>query len=137
MGRIMAVDYGERRIGIALSDPLKITAQPYDVIEVISEKKAANRIAEIVKEKEVEEVIIGLPLSSTGGDTKIGEKVKVFAELVKRRVNVPVKLVDERMTTRGAVRVLDEFGVKREKRKKIIDKLAATYLLEGYLESLR
>ena len=137
MGRIMAVDFGEKRIGIALSDPMKITAQPFEVIEVVSFKKAANRIAEIVKEKEVEEIIFGMPYTSTGKEGEMAGKVRDFAELVERRVNVPIKFVDERMTTRGVARVLDEAGVKKGKKKKVIDKLAATYLLEGYLESLK
>ncbi len=137
MGRILAVDFGTKKMGLAMSDPMKITAQPFEVIEVISLKKTANRIAEIVREYQVEEVILGMPYTSTGEISRTGEDVTAFAEMLKKRINVPVKFIDERMTTMGARRVLDEAGIKRKKHKKVIDKIAATYLLEGYLKSLR
>ena len=137
MGRILAIDYGDKRMGVALSDPMKITAQPFEVIEVVSFKKAANRIVEIAREKDVELIILGMPYTSTGEEGETAKKVRDFASLLEKRTNIPIKFVDERMTTMGVTRVLKEAGVKREKRKKVVDKLAATYLLEGYLESLR
>ena len=137
MGRILAIDYGEKRIGLALSDPMKITAQPFSVIEVISFKKAANEIAMIVSEKDVEEIIIGMPYRSDGSEGEMAQRVREFAALLEKRVRVPLRFVDERMTTRAVERILIEGGVKRDKRKKVKDKLSATYLLEGYLESIR
>ncbi len=137
MGRVLAIDYGEKRMGIALSDPLKITAQPFETIEVVSLKKAANEIASLVKREDVEEIILGMPYRADGSEGDMAKRVREFAEMLEKRVRVPVKFVDERMTTRAVERMLIEGGVNREKRKKVKDKLSATYLLEGYLESLR
>ncbi len=135
MGRILAIDYGEKRIGLALSDPMKITAQPFSVINVISFKRAANDIAKIVDERDIEEIIIGMPYKADGGEGEMALKVRDFASLLEKRVKVPIKFIDERMTTKAVDRVLIEGGIRKEKRRGIRDKLAATYLLEGYLES--
>jgi putative Holliday junction resolvase len=128
MGRVLALDYGSVRVGVAVSDALRITAQPLDVIPV---EDVEQRLPGIVQD--VDEIIVGLPRSLDGTEGPSARAAKSFAARVEGLTGIPVRLVDERFTTVGAQRVLLEGGVRRSRRKKVVDKVAATLLLEGYL----
>jgi len=128
MGRVLALDYGSVRVGVAVSDALRITAQPLDVIPV---EDVEQRLPGIVQD--VDEIIVGLPRSLDGTEGPSARAAKSFAARVEGLTGIPVRLVDERFTTVGAQRVLLEGGVPRSRRKKVVDKVAATLLLEGYL----
>ena len=134
--RILGIDLGEKRIGIAVSDPMGITALPVIVIKSAGASEDIEKIKEIAaKYGEVSEIIIGLPKTLKG---KIGieaEKALRFKELLEEKTSIPVKTWDERFTTKEAERTLIEAGLRREKRKNVIDRIAAAYLLQGYLDS--
>ncbi len=134
MSRIMALDVGDKRIGVALSDELRITATPLTVIERTASIKADLRTVEqLVSEREVSMVVVGHPIMLNGTEGVQADKVKDFTERLARRLRVPVVAWDERMTTVEAERRLIEADVSRAGRKKIIDKLAATLILQTYL----
>lgn len=136
--RIMGLDYGSRTVGVAISDPLLITAQPLMTIERDSENKIRKTLAKITalaEEYEVAEIVIGLPKNM---NNTMGERVEAtlaFAEKVKNRTGLPVEFVDERLTTAQAERVLMEGGVRRENRKEHLDSMAASLILSVYLEN--
>ncbi|MFC5471679.1 Holliday junction resolvase RuvX [Cohnella suwonensis] len=133
--RIMGLDYGERRIGVSMSDLFGWTAQG---LEVIDRKVVADfmaRISELVREYGVEEIVVGLPKNMNGTIGPSGENCIAFAESLKQTLDLPVRLWDERLTTVAAERALLEADVSRSKRKKVIDKMASAILLQGYLDS--
>lgn len=136
MGRIMALDVGNVRIGIAVSDLMGIIANP---LETYTRKGNlavdAEYIANLAKQKEVSLFISGLPLSLSGGDNEQTLKTREFIEELQKHTDIPVKFLDERFTTLSAERVLIQGNVRRENRKKVIDKVAATIILQNYLDS--
>src|SRR3989339_930082 len=125
--RILAIDYGEKRIGIALSDPLGITAQPYATLD--NDGTEIEKLKTIISEKEVTKIIIGLPLRLDGTKSESSQKALAFAETVKNATTADIELVDERFSSREINARLIEFDVSRKKRKTAVDKLAATLLL--------
>jgi len=134
--RIMGLDVGDKTIGVALSDPLGWTAQGLEVIrsgDNINQDLA--RLAEIVTEHGVEKILVGLPKNLNGTIGPQGEKVLAFIERLKEKIDLPVKTWDERLSTVAAERVLLEADVSRGKRKKVIDKMAAAVILQGYLDA--
>ncbi|WP_003541932.1 Holliday junction resolvase RuvX [Desulfotomaculum nigrificans] len=134
--RVMGLDVGDKTIGVALSDPLGWTAQALEVIRRGDNlDKDLNRLAEIVQEYQVEQILVGLPKNMNGTLGPQGEKVLAFIERLKERINLPVKTWDERLSTVAAERALLEADVSRSKRKKVIDKMAAAVILQGYLDS--
>ncbi|OGS28050.1 MAG: hypothetical protein A2297_03140 [Elusimicrobia bacterium RIFOXYB2_FULL_48_7] len=133
--RILAIDYGEKRIGIALSDPLGITAQPYATLD--NDGTEIEKLKTIISEKEVTKIIIGLPLRLDGTKSESSQKALAFAETVKNATTADIELVDERFSSREINARLIEFDVSRKKRKTAVDKLAATLLLETYLERIK
>ncbi|MCL2389670.1 MAG: Holliday junction resolvase RuvX [Elusimicrobia bacterium] len=137
MPRVLALDYGKKRIGLALSDLLQITASPFDVIERESFKKDALKILEIAKANEVGTVVIGLPINMDGTESEMSEFVKSFiAELQNIAGDIEIKTIDERLTTAQAERMLtEEFDISRSKRKGVRDKIAASIILQVYLDS--
>jgi putative Holliday junction resolvase len=136
MGRIMALDFGEARIGVALSDLLKTIATPHRVIYV-REENPLDVIPEIVRDSEVERVIVGHPLLLSGLEGRMSELVQKFVTDLEGVIDVPIELVDERLTSKMAKRTLREKGEQPSREKHRVDLLSAAYLLEGYLESLR
>jgi putative Holliday junction resolvase len=134
--RIMGLDYGERRIGVAMSDLFGWTAQGLEVIDQKVVKDPMGRIAELIKQYEVESIIVGLPKNMNGTIGSSGEYCMAFAEQIKQTLLLPVKLWDERLTTVSAERTLLEADVSRRKRKLVIDKMAAAILLQSYLDSI-
>ena len=137
--RIMGLDYGSKTVGVAISDPLCITAQGIETIQRKEEnklRKTLARIKELVKEYEVEKIVLGFPknMNNTIGDR--AEKSLELKEMLERRTGLPVIMWDERLTTVEAERTLIESNVRRENRKKYVDKIAAVFILQGYLDSL-
>ncbi|TVY00462.1 Holliday junction resolvase RuvX [Cohnella terricola] len=134
--RTMGLDYGERRIGVAMSDLFGWTAQGLEVIDrkVVTDPMA--RIAELIKEYEVGAIVVGLPKNMNGTIGPSGENCITFAESIKQTLDLPVRLWDERLTTVSAERTLLEADVSRNKRKQVIDKMAAAILLQSYLDSV-
>ena len=133
-GRILAIDYGTRRIGLAVSDALGITAQGIETLERTNLAEALHHIQKLVEEYSAELVLVGNPLSHRGTDTTMSGHVASFAEKLQRRLNCPVELVDERLTSAEANRVLRETGASLEKRRRVRDRMAATLLLQSYLD---
>jgi len=131
------LDIGSKRIGVALSDALGITAQGLLVLQRREGKNIFEEIKKIAEENDVNKVVIGLPLNMDGSSGSKAEEAVLFAEKMKNLLNVPVKLWDERLSTVQAENVLLEADQSRRKRKKTIDKLAAQLILQGYLESER
>lgn len=137
--RIMAVDPGERRIGIALSDPLGTIANPLETIKWNGEDrtKADDRIVALVEEHGVAELVVGLPRRTDGRPGPGEERSRAFAEEMARRLPVPVTLRDERYTSVIAGRILRETGARTDRREGAVDRMAAAVLLQDYLESRR
>ncbi|PIW22649.1 MAG: Holliday junction resolvase RuvX [Candidatus Aquicultor secundus] len=135
--RILGVDYGLRRIGVAISDPTGNMAQPLVVIENRGNGSDIRRISQLVDEYKVQEVVVGLPVSMSGEKGIQAQAVLAYIEKLKPVLKVPVKTWDERLTTSFAERTLVESDVKRGRRKEIIDKVAAAIILQGYLDSKR
>lgn len=136
--RIMGLDYGSKTVGVAISDPLGITAQGIEIIRREKESKLRQTLARIdalIKEYEVERIVLGFPknMNNTIGDR--AEKSLEFQEMLKKRTGLDVVMWDERLTTVEANRTLMEGKVRREDRSKYVDMLAAVYILQGYLDS--
>lgn len=138
--RILGLDYGSRTVGVAVSDPLGLTAQSVETIWRKQENKLRQtlaRIEELVSEYQVETIVLGYPknMNNTIGERAL--KSLEFREMLERRTGLPVVMWDERLTTIEANRTLMERGVRRENRKEHLDQLAAIFILQGYLDSLR
>lgn len=136
--RIMGLDYGSKTVGVAISDPLGITAQGIEIIRREKESKLRQTLARIdalIKEYEVESIVLGFPknMNNTIGDR--AEKSLEFKEMLEKRTGLEVVMWDERLTTVEANRTLMESKVRREDRSKYVDMLAAVYILQGYLDS--
>jgi putative Holliday junction resolvase len=134
--RILGLDIGDRTIGVAVCDPLGLTAQGITTIKRKSTVLDIEEIAEICKKYEVETIVSGLPKNMNGTIGPQGEKVQRFCDKLKETMDLEVKMWDERLTTVAANRVMLEGDLSRAKRKKIVDKIAATFILQGYLDSL-
>lgn len=137
--RVLGLDYGSKTVGVAVSDPLGITAQGVETIERKDEnklRKTLARIEELVKEYTVETIVLGFPKNMNNTVGERGEKTLEFQAMLERRTGVPVVLWDERLTTVEAERTLMESNVRRENRKKYVDKIAAVFILQGYLDSI-
>ncbi|WP_409270759.1 Holliday junction resolvase RuvX [Neobacillus sp. SCS-31] len=135
--RILGLDVGSKTVGVALSDEFGWTAQGLETIKIDEEKNefGFERLGQLLKEYGVEQVVIGLPKNMNGTIGPRAEASKRYAEEVERLFSVPTVLWDERLSTMAAERVLLEADVSRKKRKKVIDKMAATMILQGYLDS--
>ncbi|HZK71986.1 MAG TPA: Holliday junction resolvase RuvX [Clostridia bacterium] len=134
--RIIGLDIGDRTIGVAVCDPLGLTAQGITTVKRKSVVLDIEEIAKICKQYDVESIVSGLPKNMNGTIGPQGEKVQRFCEKLKETLNLPIKMWDERLTTVAANRVMLEGDLSRAKRKKIVDKIAATFILQGYLDSL-
>lgn len=134
-GRVLALDVGKRRIGLAISDGLGLTAQGMPTLERTTIREDLARLAELTAEREVRLFLIGDPLHMSGDQSRQAQYIRDFAARLTERTGIPVKFWDERLTTVQAHRVLRESGISIEKRAKAIDRLAAVILLESYLDS--
>lgn len=133
--RVIALDPGSKRIGVAISDELGIIAQPLEFIPAHPLEGAFVRLREIVEEKSVEEMIVGMPRNMNGTYGPAAEKATEFIAQIKERFTQPVREWDERLTTVQAQRVLIDAGTRRKKRKEKVDMMAASILLQSYLDS--
>src|SRR5699024_4027154 len=136
--RIMGLDYGSKTIGVAVSDPMGLTAQGLEIIRREEEnklRKSLRRIEELVKEYQVEEIVLGFPKNMNNTIGERAEKSLQLKETLERRLGLPVIMWDERLTTVEADRTLIEAGVRRENRKKYVDMIAAVFILQGYLDA--
>jgi putative Holliday junction resolvase len=134
--RILAIDYGTRRMGIAVSDTQKMIAQPLEFIPAEPFADFVGRLQELLREKEVELVLVGMPRNMDGSYGPAAVKTQEFVAALKSTINVPIKTWDERLTSAQANRLLIESGVRRQKRKHKVDQTAAAILLQSYLDSL-
>ena len=135
MGRLLGIDYGERRCGIALSDPSRTIAGALTVLDARSPKALLRELTALCSEHEVTGVVIGLPLNMDGSRGPMAEAAETFAESLRRRLGISVDAWDERLTTRTAEQALIEAGTSRAKRKQLVDKVAAQVLLQAYLDA--
>ena len=138
--RIMGLDYGTKTVGVAISDALGLTAQGIETIERKEENKLRRtcaRIEELIREYEVEKIVLGFPKHMNNDVGERAEKSLEFKAMLERRTGLEVVMWDERLTTVAAERTLIESKVRREDRKKYIDTIAAVFILQGYLDSLQ
>ena len=135
--RILALDYGDKRIGVAISDPLGITAQPVAVIQ--KNEADIDGLAELKKimarYEGIEEILVGLPKKMSGEAGPQVEKVNKYVALLKENLDLEIRTLDERLSTVSAEKSLISAGLSRKKRRQVIDKTAATFILQGYLDS--
>lgn len=135
--RILGVDYGLARIGLALSDPTRLFAQGLPVLKRKSDQDAAEAISRLMQEHDIERIVVGLPLNMNGSQGERARQCIEFGQLLEQVCQVEVAMYDERLTTVAAERMLIDAQVHRKDRKRVIDSVAASILLQGYLDSLR
>jgi putative Holliday junction resolvase len=133
--RILGLDVGARRIGIAVSDPLGITAQGLETLQRKNKRSDFAELERVIREFEVKEIVVGLPLRMSGLEGTQAEKMHIFAEDLRKRFRLPVHLWDERLTSAEANRLLRETELSIEKRGKAVDRMAAVLILQGWMES--
>lgn len=135
--RIMGLDFGSKTVGVAVSDPLLVTAQGVEIIRRKEENKLRQtlaRIEELITEYQVEEIVLGLPKNMNATEGVRVELTNEFREKLERRTGLTVTMWDERLTTVAADKAMMEAGIRRENRKQYVDKIAATLILQGYLD---
>jgi putative Holliday junction resolvase len=134
--RVLGLDVGDKTIGVAVSDPLGLTAQGIKTISRKSKKLDLEELKSICADYNVDTIVVGLPKNMNGTLGPRSEKTIGFSEFIAENLNLPVKMWDERLTTVAAHKAMLEADLSRAKRKKIVDKIAAIYILQGYLDSL-
>lgn len=135
--RIMGLDFGSKTVGVAISDPLLITAQGIEIVRRKDENKLRQtlaRIEELIVEYEVSEIVLGLPKNMNDTLGERVEKTMAFKEMLERRTGLEVTMWDERLTTVAADKAMMEAGIRRENRGNYVDQIAATFILQGYLD---
>lgn len=136
--RIMGLDFGSKTVGVAVSDPLGITAQGVEIVRRKSPNKLRQtlaRIEELIREYDVEELVLGYPKNMNGTEGERCEKTREFKELLEKRTGLPVALWDERLTTVAADKSMMEAGLGRYERKEYVDEIAAVFILQGYMSA--
>ena len=136
-GRIMGLDVGDKSIGVAVSDLMGLTAQGVKTIKRVGKKKDIEALKEIIKERQVNKIVSGLPKNMNGTLGPQGEKVIKFCELLEEETGIKIEYWDERLSTVAAERTLIQGNVRRENRKGVIDMVAAVIILQGYLDRQR
>ena len=136
-GRILGLDVGARRIGVAVSDPLGITAQGLETLQRRNKRQDLAALERVIRDYAVREIVVGLPLRMSGAEGTQSEKMQVFAEELRKRFRLPVHLWDERLTSAEANRLLRETELSIEKRAKAVDRMAAVLILQGWMEGRR
>ena len=134
-GRILGLDVGSRRIGVAVSDPLGLTAQGITTLERRNRRYDLTELRKLLAEHDVREIVVGNPLRMSGQSGLQAEKMASFAAQLERTFSIPVHLWDERLTTAEAHRLLDETGIRDSRRKEVIDKMAAMLILQSFLDA--
>jgi putative holliday junction resolvase len=133
--RILGLDIGSKRIGIALSDELGLTAQGIETLICRTPEKDIDRILELSAEYGVQEIVVGMPYNMSGTEGPQVHRVREFIEQIQRRIDIPISEWDERLSTAAAERTLLEADMSRSKRRKVIDKVAAVLILQGFLDN--
>jgi putative holliday junction resolvase len=135
--RVMGLDVGSKTVGVAISDELGWTAQGIETISINEEQKVfgIDRVSELVNEYSVDKIVVGFPKNMNNTIGPRGEASKAYGNMLEKKLNISIVLWDERLSTMAAERVLLEADVSRKKRKKVIDKMAASMILQGYLDS--
>ena len=133
--KILGVDYGDRKQGFALSDEMEMIAFPHSVVVCKSVEEAVDAVVTVSTETGAGKIIVGMPINMDGSHGPRAEKTQAFIERLKSRLAMPIETWDERLTTKSAEDVLIQAGTRREKRKKVIDKLAAQIMLQHYLDA--
>ena len=137
MGRILGVDFGTVRIGLALSDPSKILASPLTTLQAKKKGEAtAQMLLDAIANRDVELIVLGLPLLLSGKDSETTSMVRKFADLLGTLTDIPIILWDERLTSKQVERTLIDGNMRREKRATLMDTLCASLILQGYLDSI-
>jgi len=137
--RIMGIDYGDKRVGIAISDPFGWTAQGIETIEWNGHvaEKLINRIKELIMEYKIEKIVMGFPKNMNGTIGERGQKTLEFIDILREHIlGIEIICWDERLTTVSAKKVMIEMGTKKSKKKGLVDKIASTYILQSYLDSI-
>jgi putative pre-16S rRNA nuclease len=134
-GRILAIDYGSRRMGLAVSDPLGITAQGLETLERKNKRADFGRLERTIREYQVREIVLGNPLRMSGQEGTQSQKVAEFAEELRQRFQLPVHLWDERLTSAEANRLLRENEVSLKRRAQAVDRMAAVLILQSFMQS--
>ena len=134
--RILALDHGSKRIGVAVSDETKTIAQPLEYIDAEPFADFLARLKQLLREKEVELILLGMPRNMDGSYGPAAQKVETFVAALRNAVTVPISLRDERLTSVMANRILIQGNVRRDKRKEKVDKMAAAILLQSYLDAV-
>jgi putative Holliday junction resolvase len=132
--RILGLDVGSRRIGVAVSDPLGITAQGLETLQRRNKRYDFESLRRVIREYDVREIVVGLPLRMSGAEGIQSDKMQAFAEELRKRFRLPVHLWDERLTSAEANRLLRETELSIEKRGKAVDRMAAILILQGWME---
>lgn len=138
--RKMGLDFGSKTVGVAVSDPLQITAQGVEIVRRKSENKLRQtlaRIEELIVEYEVDELVLGFPKNMNDTLGERAEKTQEFKDMLERRTGLSVQLWDERLTTVAADKAMMEAGIRREERREHVDRIAAVFILQGYLDYLK
>ena len=136
MKRILGLDLGQKTIGVAISDPLGFTAQGLTTIRRINKENDIEDLRKICDDYKVETIVLGLPKNMNGTIGPSGELAMAFGKLIEEELKIEVKFWDERLTTVAAHKAMLEADLSRNKRKKIVDKVASTYILQGYLDRI-
>jgi putative holliday junction resolvase len=135
MQRILAIDFGEKRIGLALTDPMQIIAKPYQTVQFQSNAHLLETLLQIIREQDVSLVILGLPIGSEGQETKKTLEVKKFGSFLEKSLPVPMQYWDERFSTAEANSELKKMGYDFMKAREFVDAVAASLILRSYLEN--
>lgn len=132
--RLMGLDYGDSRTGVAVSDLLGITAQGVESIKYTGEKQLIQRLREIIEEYQVKKIVIGLPLNMNATSGERVEKTKRFIEKIKKEFGIEVVTIDERLTTVASHRTMTELGISKNRKKNIVDMMSAILILQMYMD---
>lgn len=136
MGRLLAIDYGEKRLGLAISDPNQIISKPLKTIILSDSKYIYNELEKIISDYEIQKLIIGLPVGMNGKNTQQTRKVEAFREFLQNKIDIPIILFDERLSSVSAKKSLISQGVKTGHNKSKIDQTAAAIFLQHFLDTL-
>ena len=134
-GRILAIDYGSRRMGLAVSDPLGITSQGIETLQRKNKRNDFSRLGQVIRQYDVREIVLGNPLRMSGTEGIQSEKVAGFAEELRQKFKLPVHLWDERLTSAEANRLLRESELSIQKRAQAVDRMAAVLILQSFLQA--
>ncbi|MBS4014830.1 MAG: Holliday junction resolvase RuvX [Candidatus Latescibacteria bacterium] len=137
MGRILAIDFGKKHIGLAVSDETKTIATGLDTLSYHNKKEVIEKLKQIVKDKEVEKIVLGYPISMSGKITKIGLEVLEFKKFLEQNLSLKIELLDERLTTEISKRIVEQVRRKPTPPKALLDKLSAIIMLQDYLSQIK